>query len=163
MSIKSVDKQGALRRLSFGNLTLYLAAGSVEGDTAVSIDYTYTYLGVEYTGMDPITFHVIKPESADEDESRRLIVFEGGQIRGTAVTRGNLAEEKLLIDEDGSTVSLDMREIPPGTTVTVEVILTMNEQEHVVTVTITAEEQDGTPGEPGGEDAGQSDGGVPSG
>ena len=114
----------------------------------MSIDYTYTYRGVEYTGMSAITFHVIKPEvQQDEDGARRLIVFEGGQISGAAVTSGNLAEGKLLIDETGSTVSLDMQEIPPGTTVTVEVTLTMNGQEHVVTVTIIAEEQDGTQSE----------------
>lgn len=110
----------------------------------MSINYTYTYLGVDYTGMDAITFRVVKPEiSPDEDGAKRLMVFEGGQISGATVTSGNLAEETLLIDETGGTVSLDIREIPPGTSVTVDVTLTMNDLDHVVTVTITAEEQNG--------------------
>ena len=116
----------------------------------MSIHYTYTYLGVDYTGMDAITFRVIKP-GADPDRDKRLIVFEGGPISGAKVTSGNLADEKLLIDKTGGTVSLDMREIPPGSSVTAEVALTMNDREHVVTVTITAEEQDGKPSEPGNE------------
>ena len=111
----------------------------------MSIHYTYTYLGVDYTGMDAITFRVARPEiGPDGDGTKRLTVFEGGHISGAAVTSGDLAEEKLLIDETGGTVSLDVREIPPGTAVTVEVALTMNGRSHVVTVTITAEEQDGT-------------------
>lgn len=118
----------------------------------MSIHYTYTYLGVDYTGMDAITFRVIKPGiDPGEDGDKRLIIFEGGQISGAKVTSGNLADKKLLIDKTGGTVSLDVREIPPGTSVTVEVTLTMNDRDHVVTVTVTAEEQDGEPGEPGSE------------
>lgn len=130
------------------DLILQLTTGSAEGDAAVSINYTYTYRGVEYTGMSAITIQLTEPEIRTDEDGTILVVFKGGKIDSAVVTSENMDEVKLSIDAaDPSMVSLD---VPPGETVTVEAALTMDGREHVVTVTFTAEEKDGEQGEAGG-------------
>lgn len=127
------------------DLTLKLVTRN-EGDAAMSIGYTYTYGGVTYTGKSAITFQVEQPtiKKDEENEAKRLVVFKGGENISAVVTSGNLAGDKLSIDQVKNTVTLDMTGVPPEKAVTIKVTLTMNERQHVVTVTIPAGEQDGS-------------------
>ena len=109
----------------------------------MSISYTYTYSDEEYTGMSAITFQVAEPKiEANEDGTKGIVIFEGGNITGAEVTGGSLGEGegRLMIDRDEGTVSLDTQDVLPGETVTVLVTLTMSGREHRVTVSVTAEE-----------------------
>ena len=78
------------------------------------------------------------------------------------MTSENLDQSKLILDEAKSAVMLDMADIEPGTAITVEVTLTMDGREHVVVVTVRAEE-DGSQGETGGESPDQEGGGDQAG
>ena len=120
------------------DLALRLATGGMGGDTTVSINYTYIYCGASYTGMSAITFQVAAPEiKTGENKTTRLVTFEGGHITTAKVTEGRA---EIKVDPASDTVSLDMKNVPPGTAVTVEVALKMDELDHMVTVTVTAED-----------------------
>lgn len=144
------------------DLTLKLVTGGVEGDTTVSMNYTYTYKDVEYTGMSAITFQVKEPEikTDEKDENTRLVVFAGGEITEAEVTRGELGEGGLSFTEGSDTVSLDMTGVSPEKSVTIKVTLTMDGREHVVRVDVPAA---GEKEETGGGGVGQEDGGEQTG
>lgn len=130
------------------DLILHLTTGGTAGGATVSLNYTYVYKDVEYTGISAVTFQIVEPEIKPEEDGTTSLIFEGGEIAGAEVTEGDFGEGKLSFSPGGNTVSLNIEGVPAGE-ITVEVTLTMDGRKHVVAVKVTSEGPTTEPDESG--------------
>ncbi|MCI8405594.1 MAG: type II secretion system protein [Oscillospiraceae bacterium] len=120
------------------SLALELLSGEEEGNTSVSISYTCTYNGSEYTGMNATTFRITRPEMKDDDKGNRLIIFEGGQITNAKIVAPEPPPDGLTVKLDKNASTVTVIGLAEGQSITVQITLNhpADGQEHVVTVTV---------------------------
>ena len=104
----------------------------------MSISYTCTYNGSEYTGMNATTFRITRPEMKDDDKGNRLIIFEGGQITNAKIVAPEPPPDGLTVKLDKNASTVTVIGLAEGQSITVQITLNhpADGQEHVVTVTV---------------------------